>query len=155
MPHHLSCCRDGQTGLLRKNFPRLRTCSSNYPNRECLWQKLILSLDESFSDWIFISSCNYTLANYKLENEFSGSTFDQCQSINSQYTPAETNALAGMVINQAVTISSATLQRTLAKLSEDPTPMIAELTTWDVLTGNPKKEAVRITKPEVNCVEKL
>ena len=73
----------------------------------------------------------------------------------TQYTPAETKALAGMVMNQAVTISSATLQRTLPKLSEAPTPMIAELTTCDVLTGNPKNEAPRITNPEVIWVEKL
>lgn len=73
----------------------------------------------------------------------------------SQYTPAETSALAGMVMNQAVINSSATLQRTFPKLSEEPTPMIAELTTCDVLTGNPNTEAVRITKLEVNCVEKL
>ena len=56
----------------------------------------------------------------------------------SQYVPAETSALAGIVMNHAVTISSATLHRTLAMLSDEPTPMIAELTTWDVLTGNPK-----------------
>jgi len=69
--------------------------------------------------------------------------------------PAETMALAGMVINHAVTISSATLQRTFPNLSEDPTPMIAELTTCEVLTGNPRKEALRITRLEVNWVEKL
>lgn len=68
----------------------------------------------------------------------------------SQYTPAETKALAGMVTIHAVIISSATLQRTFPKLSEEPTPMIAELTTCEVLTGNPKKDALRITKLEVN-----
>lgn len=66
-----------------------------------------------------------------------GARIFQIVTIN-QYTPAETSALAGMVMNQAVTISSATLQRTLPKLSEEPTPMIAELTTCDVLTGSPK-----------------
>ena len=46
----------------------------------------------------------------------------------NQHTPAESNPLAGMVISQAVMISSATLQRTLLTRSEEPTPMIAELT---------------------------
>lgn len=73
----------------------------------------------------------------------------------SQYTPADNNALAGIVINQEVIMSPATLQRTLLTRSAEPTPMIAELTTCDVLTGTPKKEAARITIPEVSCVEKL
>ena len=73
----------------------------------------------------------------------------------SQYVPAETSALAGIVINHAVTISSATLHLTLAILSDEPTPMIAELTTCDVLTGKPRKDAVSITTPDVNCVAKL
>ena len=73
----------------------------------------------------------------------------------SQYTPAESNALAGMVISQAVMISSATLQRTLLTRSAEPTPMIAELTICDVLTGTPQKDAVRMTTAELNCVEKL
>jgi hypothetical protein len=59
-------------GLIHKISPRLKTCSSKYPTRERLWQKLVLSLDESFSDWIFITFCNYTLTSYKLENRFSG-----------------------------------------------------------------------------------
>ena len=73
----------------------------------------------------------------------------------SQYTPADNNPLAGIVISQAVMISPATLQRTLLTRSEEPTPMIAELTTCDVLTGTPKREADRITSAELNCVEKL
>ncbi len=77
------------------------------------------------------------------------------KAVISRYVPAETSALAGIVMNHAVTISSATLQRTLPTLSEDPTPMIAELTTCEVLTGSPKNEAVRMTTPEVNWVEKL
>ena len=43
----------------------------------------------------------------------------------NQYIPAANNALAGIVISQAVTISSATLQRTLLMRSEVPTPMTA------------------------------
>ena len=39
--------------------------------------------------------------------------------------------------------------------SEDPTPMIAALTTCEVLTGAPIKETPRIRKVEVICVEKL
>ena len=68
--------------------------------------------------------------------------------------PAETKALAGMVMNQAATISCATLQRTFPNLSEEPTPIIAELTTCEVLTGNPKNDAVKITSPDVSWVEK-
>ena len=67
----------------------------------------------------------------------------------------ESNALAGIVISQAVMISPATLQRTLLIRSEDPTPIIAELTTCEVLTGTPKIDADRITTAELNCVEKL
>lgn len=51
---------------------------------------------------------------------------------------ADINALAGMVMIHAMTISSATLQRTLPKRSDEPTPMMAELTTCEVLTGNPR-----------------
>jgi hypothetical protein len=43
----------------------------------------------------------------------------------------------------------------LAKTFGCPTPMIAELTTCEVLTGNPVTEAERMTIPEVNCVAKL
>src|SRR5512142_3196776 len=74
---------------------------------------------------------------------------------NNQYTPAANNPLAGIVINHEVTISSATLQRTLLTRSDDPTPMIAELTTCEVLTGTPKREAPSTTIAEDNCVEKL
>ena len=60
-----------------------------------------------------------------------------------------------MVMTQAVKISSATLQRTFPKLSEDPTPIIAELTTCVVLTGKPMNDAPRITIPDVICAAKL
>ena len=53
-------------------------------------------------------------------------------------------------MSQAVMMSPATLQRTLLKLSEDPTPMIAELTTCVVLTGIPNSEAPSITIAEVS-----
>jgi hypothetical protein len=43
----------------------------------------------------------------------------------------------------------ATPQRTLESLSAEPTPMIAELTTWVVLTGPPRRAAPRMTKAEV------
>ena len=46
---------------------------------------------------------------------------------NTHQQPA--TRLAGMVMTHAVRISAATLQRTLLKRSDDPTPMIAELTT--------------------------
>jgi hypothetical protein len=73
----------------------------------------------------------------------------------SQYTPAASTPLAGMVISHAVMISSATLQRTLLARSAEPTPMIAELTTCEVLTGTPKKDAARITPAELSWVAKL
>jgi len=60
-----------------------------------------------------------------------------------------------MVINHAVKMSAATPQRTLPNLSEAPMPIIAELTTCDVLTGNPTAEAERMTSPDVNWVVKL
>ena len=56
-----------------------------------------------------------------------------------------TIAVAG-VISQDVTISSATLQRTLLTRSAEPTPMIAELTTCEMLTGAPNSEAARIAR---------
>ena len=61
----------------------------------------------------------------------------------------------GIVISQAVMMSPATLHRTLLTRSAEPTPTIAELTTCEMLTGTPYSEAVSITMPEVNCVEKL
>ena len=67
-----------------------------------------------------------------------------------QYIPAATNAVAGMVSSQAVAISCATPQRTLFILSAAPTPMMAELTTWVVLTGPPTSEAPRMTTAEVS-----
>src|SRR5215212_781368 len=73
----------------------------------------------------------------------------------NQYIPAASNPLTGMVISQARIISSATLQRTLLARSAEPTPMIAELTTWEALTGTPNREAARITPAELNWVEKL
>lgn len=73
----------------------------------------------------------------------------------NQYTPAANNPLAGMVIIHETAMSPATLQRTLLNRSDEPTPMIAELTTCEVLTGTPTREALRITIAEVNCVEKL
>ena len=60
-----------------------------------------------------------------------------------------------MVINHAATISLATPQRTLPNLSDAPMPMIAELTTCDVLTGNPTADAERMTSPDVNWDAKL
>ena len=60
-----------------------------------------------------------------------------------------------MVMIHETAISPATLHRTLLSRSEDPTPIMAELTTCDMLTGTPKRDALRITMAEVNCVEKL
>lgn len=63
----------------------------------------------------------------------------------TQYMPAATSAVAGIVNNQAVAISCATPQRTLFSRSAAPTPIMAELTTCVVLTGPPTIEAPRIT----------
>ena len=59
-----------------------------------------------------------------------------------------TSADAGMVTIQATTISWATFQRTLLMRSAEPTPMIAELTTWVVLTGPPNSDAPKMTVAE-------
>lgn len=47
-----------------------------------------------------------------------------------------------MVTTQAMAISSATPQRTLLKRSAEPTPIMAELTTWVVLTGRRQTQPV-------------
>ena len=73
----------------------------------------------------------------------------------NQYTPTDNNPLAGMVMIHETAISPATLQRTLLNRSDAPTPIIAELTICDMLTGTPKRDAARMTIAEVNCVEKL
>ena len=72
----------------------------------------------------------------------------------SQYIPAPTNPVAGMVKNHAVAISPATPHRTLFTLSAAPTPMMAVLTTCVVDTGPPIKEAPSITAAEDNCEQK-
>jgi len=69
----------------------------------------------------------------------------------SQYAPAATKAVAGMVTIQAIAISPPTPQRTMLTRSAEPTPLMAELTTWVVLTGPPTRDAPRITKAEVTC----
>jgi transposase len=61
-----------------------------------------------------------------------------------------------MVTIQAIAISPPTPQRTMLTRSAEPTPMMAELTTWVVLTGPPTRDAPRITKaevtyPQTNC----
>jgi hypothetical protein len=53
-----------------------------------------------------------------------------------------------MVITHAVRISSATPQRTFPNLSDDPTPIMEELTTWVVLAGKPVKEANKTINAE-------
>ena len=51
--------------------------------------------------------------------------------------PAPSSIVAGMVTNQAVTMSFATDHRTAEKRLEEPTPIIAEEITCVVLTGAP------------------
>jgi len=72
----------------------------------------------------------------------------------SQYSPAASRAVAGMVKNQAVSISLATPQRTLLTRSAAPTPIMEKLTTWVVLTAPPNKETSKITDAEEHCAEK-
>ena len=66
------------------------------------------------------------------------------------YKPAPIRAVVGMVRSQAVAIPFATVQRTLFFRSAAPTPMIAELTTWVVLTGPPASEAPSMTSADVS-----
>ncbi len=53
-------------------------------------------------------------------------------------------AAAGMVSTHATTMLPATPQRTADIRLIAPTPMIAPLIVWVVLTGTPRKEAIRI-----------
>ena len=55
-----------------------------------------------------------------------------------------------MVSIQAMTMSPPTPQRTLLNRSAEPTPMMAALTTWVLLTGPPTKEAPRTMTAEVS-----
>ena len=57
-------------------------------------------------------------------------------------------------MSQAVKMSWATPQRTFERRSAEPTPMIAELTTWLVLSGPPSSEAVSTTEAAVNWAVK-
>jgi len=65
------------------------------------------------------------------------------------YNSAAKRAVMGKVRTQAVKISPATPQRTFDNLSAEPTPIMAELTTWVVETGPPRRAALRITVAEV------
>ena len=55
-----------------------------------------------------------------------------------QYVTAEIAAAAGMVRTQAHTIRPATPQRTADNRLIDPTPMMAPVMVWVVLTGTPR-----------------
>ena len=61
---------------------------------------------------------------------------------------AATSAEAGMVMNQAMMMFLATLQRTAEILWPAPAPMMLEETTWLVETGPPNNAAPRMTKAE-------
>jgi hypothetical protein len=65
------------------------------------------------------------------------------------YNSAAIRAVMGRVRTQAVKISPATPQRTFDNLSAEPTPIMAELTTWVVETGPPRRAAPKITVAEV------
>ena len=66
-----------------------------------------------------------------------------------RYTNAARSPEAGIVNTQAVRMCPATPQRTLLSRSADPTPRMAELTTWVVLTGPPSNAALMITTVDV------
>jgi len=70
------------------------------------------------------------------------------------YIKAAIKAVTGMVRSQAIRIWDITPQRTLLRRSADPTPKMAELTTWVVLTGPPSRAAPRITPAALICVLK-
>jgi hypothetical protein len=55
-----------------------------------------------------------------------------------------------MVMIQAMKMLVATFQRTLDSRWAEPTPMIAELTTWVVLTGPPISAAPRMMLAEAS-----
>ena len=65
---------------------------------------------------------------------------------------APSNAVTGIVVNQAMPIFAATPQRTFDRRSAEPTPTMAELTTCVVLTGPPNNAMERITPDEAICV---
>ena len=73
--------------------------------------------------------------------------------IKENVNPA-TIAEAGIVMNHAVTISFATLQRTAERRCPAPTPMMLDETTCVVDTGPPNKAAVRMTVAEAVCEQK-
>lgn len=72
---------------------------------------------------------------------------------------AEMAAAAGIVKIQAQTIFKVTPQRTAESLRTDPTPEIAPVMTWVVLTGTPKYVEVKMLtalavsaqKPSMGC----
>ena len=61
-----------------------------------------------------------------------------------------TVAEPGIVMIQVLRISMAFAQRTDLGLSEEPMPIIEELTTCVVETGAPVMDAMKITPAEVN-----
>ena len=67
---------------------------------------------------------------------------------------AATIADAGMVMNQAITISFATPHRTAETRCPAPAPMMLEETTCVVETGPPKNAAARMTEAEAVCEQK-
>ena len=60
-----------------------------------------------------------------------------------------TRADPGMVIAHVLSISTAFAHLTERGFSEEPIPIIEELTTWVVDTGAPVSEALSITAAEV------
>lgn len=66
----------------------------------------------------------------------------------------DTTAEDGMVTNQAITIWRAIFHLTPFSLFAAPTPIMADDTTWVVLTGAPSKLAVYITREELKSAAK-
>lgn len=74
--------------------------------------------------------------------------------LSNQAKPAAKAAAQGIVKAQDNNISAAKFQRTFPNRSEEPTPIIVELTTCVVLTGQPTNDAPSNTNDEANWDEK-
>ena len=69
-----------------------------------------------------------------------------------QYTNPDITIVAGIVITQAATIFVAVAQRTEATPFVMPTPMIAPVIVWVVLTGIPRTAVpIKVKAPDVSA----
>src|SRR5688572_7069974 len=87
----------------------------------------------------------YRSVNAWLSADACGADPQPSKRSSTRYAMAAVMPAAGSVRIQAVTMLRATPHRTAFIRSDEPTPMIAELITWVVLTGTPICEAPKIT----------